>query len=349
MYAMRDKKSKRKEIPVFLMPIVMILFLVGALISFFASFNDRVSESQEVWGQFGDFLGGVLSPIFAVFAVIAAIYAYKVQLDANTKATDQFRTQNKDDRFFRILDLHIKKIDGMQIRLGKDSFVRRMCFEVLLREIKQAYKASLRVVTQNQMISSNTYNEWQLGVVRCWVRHTTESWMAELDDENLTQELNDQHKINKSDLIINAFGNLDGNSYIEDALLIEAVSWSTSTRLAFYKTVYSDLYRIYGGEIGHYFRNLERILDYLRKNFGDEPEFFAKLFRAQLSRHEIALIYYNCLSDFSDKKFVEGVVGFHLLKGVYMEDIIEYEKMVSTFDQRKRELSITISEGDFYR
>jgi hypothetical protein len=42
-------------------------------------FHDELSSKQDVWGQFGDFLGGTLNPMFAFMTFIALLYTIVLQ------------------------------------------------------------------------------------------------------------------------------------------------------------------------------------------------------------------------------------------------------------------------------
>ena len=58
---------------------VSLLVAVIALGLYFWSFNDQLADKQETWGQFGDFIGGTLNPLFAVTALFALLYTIRLQ------------------------------------------------------------------------------------------------------------------------------------------------------------------------------------------------------------------------------------------------------------------------------
>ena len=65
---------------------------------------------------------------------------------------------------------------------------------------------------------------------------------------------------------------------------------------------------------GHYYRNLYQILRFISedKTVTEEgkKQFYANIVRAQLSTHELALLFYNCLVKHEFKKFIELIVEF---------------------------------------
>ncbi len=56
-----------------------ITLLVVALGFYFYNFNNGLSDDSSTWGTFGDFMGGTLNPIFALFSLFAIIYTIKIQ------------------------------------------------------------------------------------------------------------------------------------------------------------------------------------------------------------------------------------------------------------------------------
>lgn len=60
---------------------------------------------------------------------------------------------------------------------------------------------------------------------------------------------------------------------------------------------------VFHHEIGHYFRNIYQILKFVDTSEVENKLFYSNLLRAQLSSDELALLFYNCLSEFGSKKF----------------------------------------------
>jgi hypothetical protein len=74
----------------------LFFFVFG---SYFLNFNDRLSSDNQVWGTFGDYIGGILNPIIAAFAFYLIAKTYELQkrelvetrnlLEISTKAQKQ--------------------------------------------------------------------------------------------------------------------------------------------------------------------------------------------------------------------------------------------------------------------
>ncbi|MCQ9325659.1 putative phage abortive infection protein [Neisseria dentiae] len=107
--------------------IFILLMVAPILVLYYDNFGSReLSESPEQWGQFGDYIGGVLNPIFGFATFIALLYTIKLQteelkatreeLARSAKAQENseqalaeqskiFQIQQFESTFFSMLDL----------------------------------------------------------------------------------------------------------------------------------------------------------------------------------------------------------------------------------------------------
>lgn len=76
-----------------LIGVVVISILFVLLLYYFTFGNRKLSTSPEQWGQFGDYIGGVLNPIFACATFIALLYTIKLQLDTIKLQKDSIKLQ----------------------------------------------------------------------------------------------------------------------------------------------------------------------------------------------------------------------------------------------------------------
>lgn len=78
---------------------------------------------------------------------------------------------------------------------------------------------------------------------------------------------------------------------------------------------YNEFYKYYGDELGQYYRTLYNVLKLVdRANFLDDKTIYTNLVRAQLSRYELSLLFYNCLSDYGREKMAPLVKDYKILK-----------------------------------
>jgi hypothetical protein len=88
------------------------------------------------------------------------------------------------------------------------------------------------------------------------------------------------------------------------------------TPLVNIQRAHDDLFERNQHELGHYFRNLYHIVVFIHtsKFTYDIRKSYIKLLRAQLSSHELLLLFYNCLSTVGARKFKPLIERYALLE-----------------------------------
>lgn len=101
---------------------VAVLALLGVAGAYFWTFEGAVANSQATWGQFGDYMGGVLNPIFGLGALFALLYTIVLQVQELHETRQEMRRsvdaanhQTFENTFFQLLRLHHQIVDGMKV------------------------------------------------------------------------------------------------------------------------------------------------------------------------------------------------------------------------------------------
>jgi len=79
---------------------------------------------------------------------------------------------------------------------------------------------------------------------------------------------------------------------------------------------YEQFYVRHQVELGHYFRYLYNIFKFIHNSEVADKKFYSNLVRAQISNHELVIIFYNCLSKYGNEKFWPLLVEFSILKNM---------------------------------
>lgn len=80
------------------------------------------------------------------------------------------------------------------------------------------------------------------------------------------------------------------------------------------------------GDVGHYFRNMYNILKFVNNSEIEHKRLYSNILRAQLSTHELALLFYNCITTNGVEKFKPLIEKFTFLKNISEDLIINKEK-----------------------
>lgn len=136
-----------------------MLLITGGI--YFYNFNGILSNDNAKWGTFGDFIGGTLNPIFALFSLFAIIYTIKIQteeleltrseMEKSTKAQEEqsisfakqiasIKLQTFENTFFNLLEHYNNLIDPMYE--GLDEFYSDlMCESSIIVAFQNANKS----------------------------------------------------------------------------------------------------------------------------------------------------------------------------------------------------------------
>lgn len=92
-----------------------------------------------------------------------------------------------------------------------------------------------------------------------------------------------------------------------------------------FEASYESFYKDHNTELGHYFRMLYNIVAFIDGSEVENQKFYAKILRAQLSDAEVAILFYNGLSQHGIKKFKPLMERYGLLKNLNDRDIFTPE------------------------
>ncbi len=85
-----DKSTKSDSNDINTKGFVAVLILILSVVfgCYFFNFNDQLSDKNEVWGTFGDYVGGILNPVIASFAFYLIAKTYELQKDELKKTRE---------------------------------------------------------------------------------------------------------------------------------------------------------------------------------------------------------------------------------------------------------------------
>lgn len=131
-----SSRSSKLDLFIITTSVIAILVTIIVLLLYFTHFPATFSGNQGEWGQFGDYVGGVLNPLFSVFGFFALLYtirqqsevielqAYEmatsnVQLknsaDALMKQNEYYERQQFDAKLFHLMSLHSETLATTKI------------------------------------------------------------------------------------------------------------------------------------------------------------------------------------------------------------------------------------------
>jgi len=94
------------------------------------------------------------------------------------------------------------------------------------------------------------------------------------------------------------------------------VSTPDGSELTAINDTYREFYAEHGNSIGHYFRTIYNIVKFVDESAIEETSKrkFTNLLRAQLSKEELSLLFYNCISEYGRERMKPLVKKYDLLQ-----------------------------------
>lgn len=230
-----DKIEKKLK----LISYIALIFIAIIFTLYFWTFPPSLefSRDRETWAGFGDYIGGILSPILAFIALIALLYSIYIQsvelkhsasqLENSAKALTQqnelIKKQRTEASFFQLLNLYNEIVQQFYINYEDANYRftearNRQCIDYLAMQLK-------------------------------------------------IQRDKSQSKL----------GNVDRQKLLNEA--------------------YAEFNLSHGSLLGHYFRTIIVILEFIDKSelSVNERNLYVDILRSQLSRNELMLLFYYVL------------------------------------------------------
>lgn len=221
------------------------------------------------FGSIGDYIGGILNPIFGflgLFALLATIRLQNKELKNSStelkltrkesrksakalkQQSNSIKLQNFENTFFNMINLHNEivkslKMDNQHWRINFTLNSDYKNFNSEYNENKDSYKDLSHIFTSKEVLIE-LERRLKMVLGKATVNLTT--------IEKNKRNTNDRY-------------------------------------LVFYKQFQQYL--------SHYFRNIYQILNFISNTNGINKKFYANIFRSQLSEYELTLLFYNIVSD----------------------------------------------------
>lgn len=263
----------------------VLLFLVAAYV--IAFWQNGWSKSPDAWGQLGDYIGGLLNPLvagFALMALVVSVRLQKAELTATRKELENSRVamqeqaktaeqQRTEQRFFDLLNIYHRTVD-----------------------------------TTTHMLDVN----------RPGIKALGESAMIVRESKHFKGK---DALSSRKDEILREVGIIEfGNQRVRGDFLSDDFSEPYSN----FKKMW--LVTNHPRALGSYFRVVFRILSESEALLGDQHFRYSKLFRAQLNDDELTLLGLNLWLDEEGSMMLPFAVKYgllkHLQKGTVREALV---------------------------
>ncbi|WP_312338565.1 putative phage abortive infection protein [Sphingobacterium sp.] len=136
----KDKYTEFSPTIKFLIWVALLLILIGFWMPFLFTRKALIADFDFTsTGAIGDTFGGILNPFVALAAVIVTGLAFYMQYQANQQIQDQFKVQQFESQFYKLLDFHRENVKEMSFSLYGEDADGRKVFKLIVQQIETAY------------------------------------------------------------------------------------------------------------------------------------------------------------------------------------------------------------------
>lgn len=293
--------------------ILMALLIISGLVPvvlYFWVFHSGLVDVHTRWGEFGSFL----SPVVSILAFVGLLYSIEI-----TK--NQFQRQSEESRFFNLLNLHVNKVN--QIVGGiKQELKGVEAFRYYADEFKEIYKEHCFDYARSAM-AHNTDKLPHIAYQFLYKKITWKDCLYPGEDEINTvlqyfKRFGEEKWEGLKGLVDEECSSEDRDNLESIGRLVFEDS-SPEWRIKKLSIMYEYFYERYGHILGHYFRNMYYLLQYADET--TRGKYFARIYRAQLSRYELAMLFYNIMGPHTSDAFNRLVFKYEMLDDLYGPDL----------------------------
>ncbi|OYT93362.1 MAG: hypothetical protein CFE43_03705 [Burkholderiales bacterium PBB3] len=117
MQTSKDKKSKWGSQERWLdnAPLIAICAALLLLALYLVPISYPLQKRSDAWGQFGDFMGGLLNPLISLLTLFVAVAVWRLQKKELQETNIAFIKQNTQQTFFNLLQQHRELVNGVEL------------------------------------------------------------------------------------------------------------------------------------------------------------------------------------------------------------------------------------------
>ena len=277
--------------------------------------------------EFGSFFAGITG-LLAFWGVLYSLHVSEKRADKVEKdSRDRYNEDSERNIFFQLLELHTNKVNTVEFNGKRGAEAFKEFVDIANKNLNllfmgQAIKAKCTDIDENLLVDIYQNDRGFFGLLETVYKiyYNGRFYSSPLSNNidstlrNIENMMRNIHNKQLSSDILKRYDDYSNLPYIE-----KTINEYIDNKFENTKIVADFLYKEYGHILGHYFRNMYYVMDTIN-NFSDKKN-YKELFRAQLSRYELALGVFNAVSSNSSPKMVLLLEEFDIFKDVYPGDL----------------------------
>lgn len=301
-----------------LMAIGILLFFLGLGLFLWPNINIDTSSQIDAtkFGQFGDFVGGIIGSLWA-FAGVILFYV------ALTEQRADFRTNREVlETQVAALEQQIREfaLQREELELTRAVFIEQST-TLKLQQFESTYFNSLNLLNNIILNISYVYTP----PPQTYKRPGDEPIFPQ-PDRSKTFIGRDAFELFYKDLKLE-YQSLIGDYVINNIKVTytpdSEFNIPNEKKEELLNIAYERFFNKSHSDLGHYFRTIYNIVRFIHDKQPQNPKYYTNLLRSQLSTYEHLLLFYNCQSEYGNKKFKPLIIEYSLLDNLATSQLLD--------------------------
>ncbi|KAA6331865.1 hypothetical protein EZS27_019574 [termite gut metagenome] len=292
------------------------------LVFYFMNFHGKWATDSKDWGAFGSYLGAIIG-LLAFLGVLHTIYL----------SEERHTEDSERSIFFQLIELHRTKFENVIYYDDKENkeFRGAEAFKRYTEKIDFYFILYIFYLHYEEVIVRQTLYFNSPSFIIKLIRKLKEMDGREnlIGDDNYgyIRRLKNYLKEKKIPIIDPT---LEERKSVEDV----SIAYYHSLMEKEMRDVADFFYKEYGHILGHYFRNMYYVMDTIN-DFSSGKDKYKKIFRAQISRYEIALGLFNAVSSKSSPMMIKYLREYEIFKDIHPDDVTWLKEIIKKDKQEK--------------
>lgn len=298
--------------------IIIFLIIIAVVFFYLIMKNVEVTKAAQEWGPVGDFFGGILNPIFALFAFYWLTYSVRLQIKELKETREE-----------------LKKAAAAQVESAKhQEEIARLEAEnvetqinILNLNIETLAEQKSAAIAQKEQIAIQNFESLFFQLLETKTKITNDILMGSTGTLYNFSKGNMNFADNKIKEMNNKGNNLNGKESIKDHIILFKTCVERNWE-EFYTSAFLDL-------AGSYFRisyqivklidqnyNLNKLAKVKEKDYSIKQKEYFDIFRSTFTQYELEAFFFNCLYKYGNDKFKNLIEKY----GMFEPLLIDYQR-----------------------
>ena len=303
----------------FIIALIVFVVLISIICFFPYWFVTHSIVSFSNSGQIGDTIGGIMGPFIAIVASLLTFLAFWVQYEANQDQRKQFKTQDQDQLFFRLMDSQESKIVNSSFTYNDNLISSYQLLEHIVKVFSYELKSECQMLAREvvrekfETLEDNLYQ-------RMFGASNISFLNFEQEKINFINVMRGLDTNERWEHIKNYFGSTR-NETEEQLEVLRTIGTFYFYRVDF--DIRADIYNVslqnvnkeYGSFLDGYFKGCEFIAQII--NDSENKGIYLQYFLSQMTKYEKVLQFYYLASNKRSVEYLDFAKKNRILDSLF--------------------------------